>query len=121
MEDPTNFLKIDANGKNDDGVYASTFALRSKQENINLITSLSQSINVPTTTVIYQPTTVNTNIPIDTNTLPPNPDDLPQPVSNFCGQTYNTIDCNRPCPSGMDFQCNIDTCFSTTKCTLIIP
>ena len=122
MEDPTNFLKIDANGKNDDGVYASTFALRSKQENINLITSLSPSINVPTTTIIYQPTTVNPNIPIDTNTLPPNPDDSPQTLpSNFCGQTYNTIDCNRPCPSGMDIECNIGTCFSTTKCILIMP
>jgi hypothetical protein len=120
MEDPTNFLKIDANGNKDDGVYAATFAVRSKKENINLITSLSSPVNIPTTTVIYQPTQ---NIqPQDTNTLPPNPDDLPQTLpSNFCGQTYDTIDCNKPCPSGMDIECNIGTCFSTTTCALFMP
>jgi hypothetical protein len=40
MNDPTNFLKVDENGKQDDGVYASTIASVVKSQNINKITNL---------------------------------------------------------------------------------
>lgn len=79
MEDVTNFLKVDSNGENDDGVYASTIAMRTKQQNIeNILFRLYNSTtsppppSVPTDTI---PSNTNTG-PISNNTLPPNPDDL---------------------------------------------
>jgi len=146
MEDPTNFLKVDANGNKDDGVYASTIASKLKQQNIDTISSIFNFTQTPPTTLpiptalptalptsLPQPTALpplptqtniypslnNPTLPLDNNnsTLPPNPDDLSSSF-NFCGQTYETVDCNRPCVSGMDFECVTDTCFYTTKCSM---
>ena len=126
MQDTTNFLKVDANGNKDNGVYASTIASKLKQQNIDKITSLlsvNTTVSPPTQplTTQIQPqvtqTTLNYTLPIDNSTLPPNPDNLSSSF-NFCGQTYETIDCNRPCVSGMDFECVTDTCFYTTKCPM---
>lgn len=128
MNDITNFLKIDSNGDKDDGVYASTFATKLKQKNIDKISSLlyinttqsqppqSQPTQSQPTQIL--PTTNNFNtLPLDDNTLPPNPDDFTS-FFNFCGQTYENINCMRPCVSGMDFECGMDTCFYTTKCSI---
>ena len=118
MQDATNFLKVDGYGKKDRGVYASNIALRLKNENIIQITnSLSQN-NLPTTSSpTYQYTTIN-NIPSsESSTLPPNPDDSQS--HNFCGQTYETIDCNKPCYMGLDLECDeLETCYfmTTNKC-----
>lgn len=126
MQDATNFLKVDASGNKDNGVYASTIASKLKQQNIDKITSLlsvNTTVSPPTQplTTQIQPqvtqTTLNYTLPIDNSTLPPNPDNLSSSF-NFCGQTYETIDCNRPCVSGMDFECVTDTCFYTTKCPM---
>ena len=118
MPDITNFIKVDGNGNTDDGKYAATNALKIKNANIEKITNLNNQrfANLPTTF----PIAVTTNsfftntIPLQ-NTLPPNPDDSLQKNSYFCGETYNTINCNKPCPSGLDFECIPDTCFYTNE------
>lgn len=56
-------------------------------------------------------------IPSD-NTLPPNPDDSTS-VYNFCDQTYETINCGLSCQSGMDYECEIGTCFYTNLCNTL--
>jgi hypothetical protein len=121
MEDPTNFIKVNLNGRNDEGVYAATSAINTKIANINNITISFLENNFPSTTSIPQTTSKSpplttktiTNTFTPGNTLPPNPDDFPQmPSSNFCGQTYETVDCTRPCPSGLNDECIIDFCFS---------
>jgi hypothetical protein len=116
MNDATNFRKIDKNGNNDNGVYASNIAVQLKNENINNIKSIFNSIDTQTTSV--QPTSIQTtsvptqNVTPDPNTLPPNPDNFPQsPNMNFCGKTYETVECNRPCETGLDIECGEDTCF----------
>lgn len=119
MNDATNFLKLDKNGNKDNGVYASNLALKTKLQNINNITNLFNSKNIPTS---FQ-TTNDPNITPDPNTLPPdtlppNPDNFSRsPNMNFCGKTYLTVDCNRPCQTGLDIDCGEDTCFNVIdKC-----
>uniref|UniRef100_A0A6C0E2Y1 Uncharacterized protein n=1 Tax=viral metagenome TaxID=1070528 RepID=A0A6C0E2Y1_9ZZZZ len=118
MQDATNFLKVDVYGKKDKGVYASNIALRLKNENIIQITNSLPQNNSPTTpSPSYQYTTIN-NVPSsESSTLPPNPDDSQS--HNFCGQTYETIDCNKPCYMGLDLECgDLETCYlmTTNKC-----
>ena len=118
MQDATNFLKVDFYGKKDKGVYASNIALRLKNENIIQITNSLPQNNSPTTpSPSYQYTTIN-NVPSsESSTLPPNPDDSQS--HNFCGQTYETIDCNKPCYMGLDLECDeTETCYliTTNKC-----
>jgi len=121
MKDITNFLKVDASGNQDDGVYAATAASSIKLQNINKITNLAlpTTITQPTTVPLVvttnniQPTTPFNTIPTQDNTLLPNPDDQ-STVSglNFCGQTYETVDCNKPCPYGLDIECATGICFN---------
>lgn len=127
MKDMTNFLKVNLNGEKDDGVYASTLALKTKQQNINKISYLFSNITkielTTTTTSTFQPTNSNINqntLQLDNGTpLPQNPDNFYSNSSfNFCGQTYESANCNKPCVSGMDFECGIEKCFYTTKCNL---
>lgn len=112
MNDVTKFRKIDKDGKNDKGIFTSTLALQMKFENILKITSLLQTentTNYPSTSATLSPTTY----PQET-TLAPNPDDLQN--FNFCGQTYETIDCNKPCKMGLNLECNeTETCFLITN------
>ncbi len=125
MYDITNFLKVDGNGNKDNGVFASLSAIKTKKENILKIKNLflpdkyqyttTIPSNIPTTAILNENTTPTSTS--DNNvTLPPNPDDLPQiPNLNFCGQTYETVSCNKPCPSGLDNECDMDYCFSTSN------
>ena len=116
MPDITNFIKVDGNGKTDDGEYAATIALNTKKANIEKITNLNNQ-RFTTSPVTYTTQSVFTNIntvPLQ-NTLPPNPDDSMQPNSYFCGLTYNTINCGKPCPSGLDIDCGTETCFNTNE------
>ena len=118
MNDVSQFLKIDQNGNPDNGVYASKIAKVNKLKNIeNIITnSLGLTTSpLPSYSSTVQPST-EINLPTSSpgNTIPPNPDDYPSDqLSNFCGKSYETVNCNAPCPSGMDYECNeIDvTCF----------
>jgi hypothetical protein len=45
MEDITNFLKINQNGDNDEGVYASRFAVKTKMDNLNKIINTNTNTN----------------------------------------------------------------------------
>jgi hypothetical protein len=115
MQDITNFIKVDATGNSDNGEYAATNALKTKNINIEKINNLNNQL-FTTLPIIYTTksafTNTNTNI---RNTLPPNPDDLKQDISYFCGLTYNTINCNKPCPTGLDIECGTETCFYTNE------
>ena len=129
MNDPTNFLKVDETGKKDNGVYSSTIALSTKIQNINKVTNLftnniPPSVPSPTTRTLHEtslPFLPTIDIPSPSGTLPPNPDDQSTiSMSNFCGKTYDTVDCNKPCFYGLDSECDIGTiCFNTDlqKCT----
>ena len=116
MPDITNFVKVDATGNSDNGEYAATNALKIKKENIEKINNLNNQL-FTTLPIIYTTKSVftNTNTNILRNTLPPNPDDSKQPISYFCGLTYTTINCNKPCPSGLDIECGTETCFYTNE------
>ena len=130
MYDITNFLKVDGNGNKDNGVFTATFASKIKEENILKIKNLFLLDKNIYTTTMPPTSTITSTTPIlsenttpspfteeDNVTLPPNPDDLPQmPNLNFCGQTYETINCAKPCPSGLDDECGVvDHCFSTSN------
>ncbi len=119
MYDKTNFLKINENGENDEGVYAATLASITKKENIQKISSF---YNTPTTDIYSTTIEPTTELPTVSNvsnepTLPLNPDDI-SGMYNFCGKTYNTIDCNSPCYYGTDSSCLVGICFNTApeKC-----
>jgi hypothetical protein len=114
MDDVTKFIKVDANGKNDKGVYASKLALQMKIDNILKITNSLPIVttNTPTISPSSSPFPSPTIYPMD-KTLAPNPDDFQN--LNFCGQTYETIDCNKPCNMGLELECNeLETCFLKT-------
>ena len=124
MSDVTNFRKIDSNGSKDSGVYASKIASKLKIQNMERImvmfnTTITTQPTTQATTRSIQPSTqsvpniVTTNAPpVD---IPPNPDDIVS-MYNFCGQTINSINCNMPCNSGMDYECVTGTCFYTNVC-----
>jgi hypothetical protein len=114
MPDITNFIKVDGNENIDDGEYAAINAIKIKKANIEKITNLNNQLftTLPNT---YTTQSVFTNIntaPLQ-NTLSPNPDDSIQSNSYFCGVTYETINCGKPCPSGLDTDCGTETCFNT--------
>jgi hypothetical protein len=120
MQDATNFIKVDRNGNKDKGVYASNIALKLKNDNIDRIRNSLQQNNSPTTQVPTYQYTTNNNIPSSESTLPPNPDDYQS--YNFCGQTYETIDCNKPCNMGLDIECaELETCYFMTTNKCLIP
>ena len=123
MQDITNFKKIDSNGDKDNGVYASNIATQLKIKNIEKITSIFNTNNPTIQPTILPTTQTNPNViptsmtQIDSDTIPPNPDDSVS-MYNFCGQTYETINCNIPCNSGMDYECGNGKCFHTNLCTI---
>ncbi len=123
MNDATNFLKVDEAGNKDKGVYASTIASPIKTQNINKITNMfvnkynpPPSVPSPTTRTLHDTTLpLSPSIDIPTSgTLPPNPDDQSTiSMSNFCGKTYDTVDCNKPCFYGLDLECDAgNICFN---------
>ena len=118
MNDVTNFIKIDAYGKKDKGVYAATKALQIKINNRNTIINRLPVENTFTTNNSPSvPSPSSISYPINYTPLPSNPDDLQN--LKFCGETYEKIDCNRPCNMGVDLECtDIETCFllTTDKC-----
>ena len=125
MDDITNFLKVDAKGEQDNGVYASRVASSIKTQNINKITSLSTVTSttvlptaLPTALPSGLPTALPSGLPTTARvTLPPNPDDQIS-IYNFCGLSYETIDCTKPCPNGLISECAIGNCFNVNpeKC-----
>ena len=75
---------------------------------------------LPTTSFLSTLSSLSTNAPTTVTTSSPSLTSSILTNTNFCGQTYNNLNCNAPCPSGLNSECQftVDTCYvdSTNMC-----